>query len=125
MTKKEKKEIEGNSLARYLSDLRAARGWKLRQVEEATSKEVSNAYLSQLENGKIKKPSPNILYSLAAVYSVSYESLMEKAGYIVPAGRGKKVPKCSIEDLTPEEETELLKYLAFYRARKRQNAKEG
>jgi len=125
MTTKGKKEVERNPLAQYLSDLRAAKGWKLRQVEEATGKEVSNAYLSQLENGKIKKPSPNVLHSLASVYSVSYESLMEKAGYIVPSGRGKKVPKRSINDLTPEEEVELLKYLAFYRTRKRKNAKEG
>jgi len=31
----------------------------LRQVEEATG--ISNAYLSQLENDKIKKPSANVL----------------------------------------------------------------
>jgi len=43
----------------------------LRQVEEATEKEVSNAYLSQLETGKIVKPSPNILHALARVYSTS------------------------------------------------------
>ena len=108
-----------------MSDIRAAKGLKLRQVEEATDKEVSNAYLSQLENGKIKKPSPNVLHSLATVYGVSYENLMEKAGYIMPAGKGKKVPKRSINDLTPEEEEELLKYLAFYRSRKRGNAKKG
>ena len=125
MNNERKKEVEGNPLSQYLSDLRAAKGLKLRQVEEATGREVSNAYLSQIENGKIKKPSPNVLYSLASVYGVSYETLMEKAGYIVPSGKGKKVPKRSIDDLTPEEEEELLKYLAFYRARKRVNAKEG
>ena len=112
-----------NLLGQYLSDLRAAKGWKLREVEEATGREVSNAYLSQLENGKIKKPSPNVLYSLSVVYGAKYEDLMEKAGYIMPSGKGKKVPKRSIEDLTSDEETELLKYLAFYRARKRDNEK--
>ena len=75
----------------------------LRQVEEATNREVSNAYLSQLENGKIKKPSPNILHALSTVYEISYDGLMEKAGYIVPSGKGKKVPKRSIDDLTPED----------------------
>lgn len=119
MPKSDNKSLTKNPLAQYLSDLRAAKGWKLREVEEATGKEVSNAYLSQLENGKIKKPSPNILHSLAYVYDVSYEVLMEKAGYVVPSERGKKVPKRSIDDLTPEEEAELLKYLAFYRGRKR------
>ncbi|BBO77475.1 hypothetical protein DSCW_48920 [Desulfosarcina widdelii] len=125
MTDKEKKEGERNLLAQYLSDIRASKGLKLREVEEATDREVSNAYLSQLENGKIKKPSPNILYTLSTVYDVSYESLMEKAGYIVPAGKGKKVPKRAISDLTSEEEKALLEYLAFYRTRKRGNVKKG
>lgn len=124
MASKNEKETAGVPLSKYLSDLRASKGLKLRQVEEATDKEVSNAYLSQLENGKIKKPSPNVLHSLASVYNASYEILMEKAGYIVPSGKGKKVPKRSIDDLTPEEEETLLEYLAFIRNRPG-NAKKG
>jgi len=38
----------------------------LRQVEEITG--VSNAYLSQLENGKIKKPSYDVVQKLNDVY---------------------------------------------------------
>jgi len=106
-----------------LGDLRAAKGFSLRQVEEATGRSVSNAYLSQLEKGKIGKPSPTVLHSLAAVYGVPYEALMEKAGYLLPAegsdaaGR-RKLAVFSIDDLTAEEEEELLKYLAFLRSRK-------
>lgn len=40
----------------------------LRSVEEATS--VSNAYLSQLERGKIREPSLEILRKLALYYGV-------------------------------------------------------
>jgi len=104
-----------------LADLRVAKGLSLRQVEEATDKAVSNAYLSQLENGKIQKPSPNVLHSLAAVYAVPYEALMEKAGYLLPsdksAGRRRRLAAFAIDDLTAEEEEELLKYLAFLRSR--------
>ncbi len=104
------------------ADLRAARGLSLREVEEATGKAVSNAYLSQLEHGKIKKPSPNVLHSLAEVYAVPYEALMEKAGYLLPAqgggGRRARLAAFAIDDLTAEEEEELLKYLAFLRSRK-------
>jgi transcriptional regulator with XRE-family HTH domain len=82
-----------NELGALLADLRTAKGFSLREVEEATGKAVSNAYLSQLENGKIKKPSPNVLHSLAEVYAVPYETLIA------------------------EEEEELLKYLAFLRSR--------
>jgi transcriptional regulator with XRE-family HTH domain len=96
----------------------------LREVEEATNHEVSNAYLSQLENGRISKPSPNILHSLAKVYGVAYDVLMEKAGYITAAAtRGEterhgRIPTFTHENLTPEEEEKLLEYLAFLRRRK-------
>jgi HTH-type transcriptional regulator, competence development regulator len=108
-------------LGALLSDLRAAKGLSLREVEEATGKSVSNAYLSQLENGKIRKPSPNVLHSLAEVYAVTYEALMEKAGYLLPSDNGstrrKRLAAFAIDDLTAEEEEELLKYLAFLRSR--------
>jgi transcriptional regulator with XRE-family HTH domain len=105
-----------------LADLRAAKGLSLREVEEATGKAVSNAYLSQREHGKIKKPSPNVLHSLAGVYAVPYEALMEKAGYLLPSQDGGKrrarLAAFAIDNLTAEEEEELLKYLAFLRSRK-------
>jgi len=91
----------------------------LREVEEASG--VSNAYLSQLETGKISKPSPHILHKLAAVYGVPYEVLMEKAGYIsrsVPPGSenepvipGSRIPAAALRDLTPQEEEAVLRYL--------------
>jgi transcriptional regulator with XRE-family HTH domain len=113
-----------NALGGLLADLRTAKGLSLRQVEEATDKAVSNAYLSQLEKGRIRKPSPHVLHVLAAVYAVPYEALMEKAGYLLPskgsaAGRPKRLAAFAIDDLTAEEEEELLKYLAFIRSRNR------
>jgi transcriptional regulator with XRE-family HTH domain len=107
-------------LGALLADLRTAKGLSLREVEEATGKAVSNAYLSQLENGKIRKPSPNVLHSLAEVYAVPYEALMEKAGYLLPSNgsaQRKRLAVFAIDDLTAEEEEELLKYLAFLRSR--------
>jgi transcriptional regulator with XRE-family HTH domain len=108
-------------LGALLADLRTAKGLSLREVEEATGKAVSNAYLSQLEHGKIKKPSPNVLHSLAEVYVVPYEALMEKAGYLLPSEDGgrrrRRLAAFAIDDLTAEEEEELLKYLAFIRSR--------
>jgi transcriptional regulator with XRE-family HTH domain len=111
-----------NELGALLADLRTAKGLSLRQVEEATDRAVSNAYLSQLENGKIRKPSPNVLRSLAEVYAVPYETLMERAGYLLPSegkegGRRRRLAAFAIDDLTAEEEEELLKYLAFLRFR--------
>ena len=63
-----------------LKDLRTRASLTLRQVEEATG--ISNAYLSQLENGKIKNPSAQTLYVLSKLYSTSIESLLIASGLI-------------------------------------------
>jgi len=47
---------------------------------------------------------------------------MEKAGYLLPSedggGRRARLAAFAIDNLTAEEEEELLKYLAFLRSRK-------
>lgn len=113
------------TLGQYLASIRADRKMTLRQVEEATNKEVSNAYLSQIENDKILKPSPNVLHALAEIYAISYEQLMEMAGYI-SASRGAgerhgRVATFAEHNLTPAEEAELIRYLKFIRSRKDAN----
>ena len=108
----------------YLKSVRLGLNMSLRDVEEATGKDVSNAYLSQLETGKISKPSPHILYALSTALGVAYESLMERAGYIVPSGQRAKGAKhgkaatFSIENLTAEEEKALLDHLNYIRWRR-------
>ena len=71
-----------NKLGRYLREVRRRNGATLRAVEKRT--EISNAYLSQLENGKISKPSPSILHKLGDYYRISYEYLMQLSGYLAP-----------------------------------------
>ena len=114
--------IEGN-LGPYLRKARDDCGYSLRRVESETDGQVSNAYLSQLETGKIVRPSPNILYALSKAVNVEYDQLMLRAGYIVePVSRqGEdftplKERKYVIENLTADEETELLRYLNYYRS---------
>ena len=107
-----------DSLGAHLARLRTAAGLSLRDVEEATDKQVSNAYLSQLENDKIAKPSPNILEALAQVYKTEYEDLMRRAGYL-STGRAKAAT-FAIQGLTPDEEKALLDYLAFIRKQQKQ-----
>lgn len=45
---------------------------------------VSYSFIRELEEGISKKPSPHILAKLARPLGVSYESLMEYAGYPAP-----------------------------------------
>lgn len=113
------------TLGQHLASIRSERGHTLREVEEMTEKEVSNAYLSQIENGKIKHPSPNILHALAVAYNIDYGYLMELAGHITPSKtRGEdqrhgRLATFSDHNLTPEEEAELLDFLQHIRNRKR------
>jgi transcriptional regulator with XRE-family HTH domain len=113
------------TLGQYLASIRKDRRLSLRAVEERTGKQVSNAYLSQIENNQIQQPSPNILNALAEIYEISLESLMEKAGFITPSGtrespdRHGRIPTFAEHNLTPDEEVELMEYLEFIRNRKR------
>jgi transcriptional regulator with XRE-family HTH domain len=114
------------TLGQYLASIRNDRKLSQRDVEKATNKVVSNAYLSQIENDQIKKPSPNILHGLAVLYAVSYEDLMERAGFVVPTRFGTRTAKrpdramaFAGHHLTSEEERELVQYLGYLRTRKK------
>jgi len=113
------------TLGQYLASIRADRDLSQRDVEKATSKVISNAYLSQIENDQIKKPNPNILHALAELYAVSYENLMERAGFVVPvrsrasSERHGRLATFADHHLTPEEEKELVQFLGYLRSRKK------
>ncbi len=110
-------------LGTFLASARNELAMTLRAVEEETG--ISNAYLSQLEHGKIKTPAPQNLYKLAELYQVPYELLMELAGYPVPkapsaeARFAVEASAARIGAVTKEEEEALVEYLQFIRSRKR------
>jgi HTH-type transcriptional regulator, competence development regulator len=112
------------TLGVHLAAIRSDRKLTLRQVEDATNKEVSNAYLSQIENGKVGAPSPHVLNALAELYNVDYTHLMELAGYLRAPSKhalgerhGRAATFAEIS-LTNGEEAELLRFLKFLRAQK-------
>jgi transcriptional regulator with XRE-family HTH domain len=112
------------TLGRFLAQLREAKQLTLRQVEDVA--DVSNAYLSQLENDRVGKPSPHILHRLAEVYGAPYEVLMQKAGYISAeapgdgdgSARSGRLALLVSAEPTEEEEDELLAFLKYLRTRK-------
>ncbi len=89
----------------------------LREVEIQSG--ISNAYLSQLENDKIKKPSANTLYKLSELLEVDFDDLMVAAG-IVEKKRATNTgfSFSSEHNVTREEEEELLNYLKYMRYKK-------
>lgn len=117
---------QDRNLGLFLRKARDDRGMSLRAVEAATDKEVSNAYLSQLESGKITKPSPHILFALSEALSIEYDELMRRAGYLKEAQKSNESQKhgtaatFAISNLSSDEEAELLKYLKFIRTQRRE-----
>lgn len=113
------------SFGNYLRQQREVKGLSLRDVEEETDKQVSNAYLSQLENGKVIEPSPSILHALSPVLGVPYERLMTEAGYLSKAdspatGRRTASPATyAIDGLTPAEEQAVRAYLQVFRRQRK------
>mgnify|MGYP003670538644 CR=1 FL=1 len=115
-------DSQTGKLGKFLAASRDKLGLSLRSVEGATG--VSNAYLSQLERGKIKTPAPQILFKLATHYHIPYALLMELAGYpTTEPGEGDGNPQsrlaARIGAVTDDEEDQLVEYLAFIRSRQR------
>ena len=112
---------EANILGAFLKNARSSKELTLRAVEEATG--ISNAYLSQLEGGKIQKPSPAVLYKLCELYGASYTTTLEYAGHPVPreslASSARSAFASRIGQTTKEEEEALLEYLEFLRSKRK------
>lgn len=126
-------------LGKELKRIRQIKGVSLRDVEKATG--ISNAYLSQLERGDAKNPSPQKLASLSNYYQVPHEILMQLAGYLdsitpdsIPtalvatakaAGGSGEKQLGSLQlallsaNLSEEEEEKVAEYIAFLRSQKK------
>ncbi len=107
------------SLGSTLKKTRESISLTLRQVEDATG--ISNAYLSQLENDKIKKPSANVLYKLASIYKIELNVLLSAAGIIQKSkgnensGHNEWINRIAFyaENLSDEEKKEILNFIKF------------
>jgi transcriptional regulator with XRE-family HTH domain len=124
------------TLGSLIRELREAEKMSLREMEEKSK--ISNAYISQVENGQIKRPSPNFLHKMSEVLDYPYELLMERAGHVVPKSKeSQKTSKhkisdeqrkafaifSTIKDLTEEEAEALLEFLNWRRSRQSKSSK--
>lgn len=80
-------EMTLKEIGQYLKELREAKGLSTREVYNLV--DVSNSYLSLVENGH-RRPSAIVLKKLASVYNVDYLDLYVKAGYADLAEYEKK-----------------------------------
>lgn len=105
-----------DTLGGYLAAARRRGALTLREVESRTG--VSNAYLSQLENNKVKEPSPTVLDRLSKTYGIPYLECLRLAGYPVPEDMSISRIAARLGETTPEEESALAEYLQFWRVQR-------
>ena len=103
---------------------REKKGWTLRETERATG--IHNAHLSQIETGTIAKPNQPMLWTLAKALDLDYESLLDLAGHTTGRTDAKGQRQLAgallrgLEDLSDEEQRELLLLMEELRRKKRQ-----
>ncbi len=109
------------ALGTKLAAARQERGWSLRRVEADTG--IRNAHLSQIETGAIERPEPGILWTLAEAYGLDFDELMRLAGHVQareehrPSGPGAAVAWRALTALSPDEQREVLEFMAKLRRR--------
>ncbi len=103
----------GTPLGDLLQKERNKRSWTLRDVEHRTG--IHNAHLSQIEKGAISRPAPNMLFTLAALYELPYEKLMQLAGHFTSARSGRRslqgAALHAMEELSSKEQRRVLEYM--------------
>lgn len=131
---------EFRDLADYLYYLRTLRHMSMRDVEEEARRLfkrgeikkdglVSYAYISNIESRRVSSPSPVILGTLALIYNVDHEMVLEKAGYLDKKRTKieedvaftlmlKEVPR-----MTDDEKQSLLDYIDFVKSRRKKYEK--
>jgi HTH-type transcriptional regulator, competence development regulator len=113
------------TLGSLLRDARTRMKLSLREVERRTG--ISNGYLSLLETGAARRPSPEFLSKLAALYGASYDLLMELAGYQAPQAPtpARAIPGLEeLEDLSMIELEQLRAFVGYLRSTRTESAAE-
>jgi len=101
-----------SELGEFIRDQRERSAMSLRKLAETAG--ISNPYLSQIERG-LRKPSAEILKSIARALSIRAESLYEKAGLIEGLDQPDVLDAISGDDtLNPSQKKALTQiYLSF------------
>ncbi len=116
-------------LGQTLTAARKDRGWSLRDVEGLTG--IQNAHLSQCETGAIARPGPGVLWTLAEIYGLDFDELMDLAGHIQHTGQrsapelGAAVAWRALTALTPGEQRQVLDFMRELRHRRAKDAEGG
>ncbi len=113
------------NLGQYLAELRRAKALTFRDLEQKTG--ISNGYLNLLEHGRVKRPSPEVLFKLANFYGIAFSSLMAVAGYPTEeadragVNRSNQVATALLGDLTKDELAQVRNFIGYLKAGRRRH----
>lgn len=128
-----KDDYRPERLGAFLRRLRQQRGWSLREVEAKTSGKVHNAYLSQIESGKILRPSLETLVQLSLAFEIDFWTLATESG-LLPKDAPENprvslqphplemIPRRKVEDLTFDELEQISEFIDFIKWRRKVRA---
>jgi transcriptional regulator with XRE-family HTH domain len=123
-------------ISEYLAYIRGTRGYSLQNVVDLVAIAITQkllpekgsltrSYISSLEAGKYAKPSPFKLQSLAHVYHIPCELLMQKAEYLKKAdGKWQQDSLLTllineVQEMTQEELQSILEYIDFMKSKQK------
>jgi transcriptional regulator with XRE-family HTH domain len=94
-------------LGSFIRDQRRAAHLSVRRLADMA--EISNPYLSQIERG-LRKPSAEILQSIAGALRISAETLYVRAGFLSPEDRASDIEAAvaGAEELSDRQKQVLL-----------------
>lgn len=90
------------SLGDLVKERREALNLTTRQLGEAVG--ASGAYISQIENGKVKLPGPAILSGLSRVLRIGEDALLQTVGYL----KDQVIEQVTPDDVSPDDLWESL-----------------
>lgn len=108
-------ETRVRDVGAFIREQRHSAQLSVRRLAELAG--VSNPYLSQIERG-LRKPSAEILHSIAGALRISAETLYERAGFLDPGQRVRDVEAAvlSAGELSERQKQVLLEvYRSFLR----------
>ena len=110
--------LKVGSLGEYIREQRGNAQYSLRQLADMAG--VSNPYLSQIERG-LRKPSAEILQSIAKALRISAETLYVQAGILEERGEDQQVVATILADVAITERQKRV-LVEIYESFRKENA---
>jgi len=108
-----------SELGKYIAEHRTARNLSRRKLAQLAN--ISHTEIHRLESGERKNPSPPLLKAIANALGVTYDEIMQAAGYMDSTSPQPTIAARidGTEDLTEKEIEEVRTFIDFLRNKRK------